>query len=278
MSEQFGRVVFLQAGTVALSGLRIAFTVERSTKQEPNPATVQVYNLAEDTRTKLSREKGAALALSAGYQGTAALLFSGDIRLVSHAKQGPDWVTTATCGDGARAYRNSFASASFGQGTPVETVVRALASALGVGPGNVDAVLAQGGFRRGLSQYSGGYTVHGPAQEELSRVLAALGLEWSIQDGQLQLLRPAQVLPGQAVLVSSRTRNLIGSPEYASPDKQRGPPTLKARMLLNSAVKPGVLVQVESTQVNGLFKVEKCVHAGDTHGPEWITEIEGKAV
>lgn len=278
MSEQFGRELFLQVGPVALSGLRVAFSVEKSTKAEPNPATVKVYNLSEGTREKLSREKGARMALSAGYVGTAAIIYSGDVRLVSHAKQGPDWVTTITAGDGERAYRNAFASASFGAGTPVATVVRGLAEALGVGPGNVDQAMSQGNFRRGLTQYSSGYAVFGPAQQELSKVMAALGLEWSIQEGQLQVLRPAEVLPGTAVLLSSRQRNLIGSPEYASPDKVNGSPTLKARMLLYPAVRPGVLVQVESTQVNGLFKVLKCVHTGDTHGPEWTTEVEGKAV
>lgn len=278
MSEQFGRVVLLQVGTVALSQLRVSFTVEKSTKADPNPATVQVYNLSEDTRTKLSREKGARMALTAGYVGTAALIYSGDVRVVSHAKQGPDWVTTLTSGDGERAYRNSFASASFGAGTPVATVVRSLAQALGVGTGNLEQALAQGGFRRSLTEYSSGYAVHGQAQRELSRVLTALGLEWSVQDGQLQVLRPAEVLPGTAILLSSRMRNLIGSPEYASPEKVKGPPTVKARMLLYPAVRPGVQVQLESAQVNGYFKVLKCIHVGDTHGQEWTTEIEGKAV
>lgn len=279
MSELFGRQVVLQVGDLQVRNLRISFSVTRSVKEEPNAATVSVYNLKEETRARLAREPGLAVFLSAGYESGGGLLFSGQTRKggVNSVKQGPDWVTKLECGDGAGAYSTANASVSLAKGSSAKDVVLALVKSLKVDPGNVEAALAKGGFRQGLTGYPSGYAFRGKASMGLSQVFASLGLQWSIQDGKLQVLRPAETAQGQALLLSP-TSGLIGSPEYAVPDKKGGPVTLRARSLLRAELRPGLRVVVRSREIDGAFKCLKVVHAGDSHGAEWGSDGDFVAV
>lgn len=275
MSVLFGRVAQVQVDTLLVTGLRITFKVEKKGSADPNTAQVVIYNLAETTRQQLSKLDSARVLLTAGYVGTAALLFAGDARRkvgIQHVRQGPDWLTKIECGDGERAYQDARFSGSFAAGTKVAEVAKAMARKLGVGLGNLEQALAGGGFRQGLSEYPLGFTAHGSASTELFRLLRGLGFEASIQDGQLLVLKPGEVAPGKAVLLSTRTKTIIGSPQYNSAEKDKGAPQLKVKTQLQPALKPGVPVKVESEAVSGSFKAKAVSHTGDTHGGEWTSD------
>lgn len=278
-----GRVYRLQVDTLLITGLRVAFSVAKSTAEEPNTCRISVYNLSEDTRARLSRMRGVPLRLEAGYTGNAALLFQGDTRRtpagIQHVKAGPDRVTTLECGDGETAYRYARYSGSYAPGTSVTKVAEDMAKALGVGLGNLEETLRAGGFRQGLQSFPAGFAARGRASEELNGLMRSLGLEASIQDGKLQVLKPGEPLKGQAVLLTPET-GLRGSPAYNSAEgkEKDGPPTLKVSSLLQPALRPGVQVRVEARTVRGFFKVKAVTHAGDTHGGDWASECTCVAV
>lgn len=270
--ELSGRVYRLQVDTLLITGLRVAFNVEKTSTSEPNKARIAVYGLNPDNRAHLSRLKSARVELSAGYEGNLAQLFLGDTRRgptgIQHAKHSTDWVTTLECGDGEEAYASARFSGSFAPGTSVADVARAMAASIGVGLGNLEETLKAGGFRQGLSTFPSGFAARGRAAEELTELLETLGLEASIQDGALVVLKPGDTLKGQAVLLTPET-GLLGSPAYNSgegKDAATAPPTLKVSSLLQPALRPGVQVRVESRAVTGYFKVKAVSHVGDTHG------------
>lgn len=276
------RRVRVQVGTLLFTELRASFTVEKTSTGEPNKARVSLYNLSEDTRNELTQMKQAQVTLEAGYPENLGLLFHGDTRRgpsgIQHEWAGTEWVTRLECGDGETAIRDARFVGSFARGTSVADVARAIAKELGVGMGNLEEVLAAGGFRQGLQAFSGGFSARGKASTELNRLLGSLGLEASIQDGKLQVLKPGETLKGQAVLLSTALGNIIGSPSYNSAEKQDGPPTLKVRTPLQPVLKPGVQVRIESRQVRGFFKVKAVVHSGDTHAGDWVSECNCLAV
>lgn len=280
--ELFDRRVRLQVEDLLFTDLRISFTVEKTSGAEPNKAKVSIYNLSADTRGRLSLLKHARVTLEAGFPENLALLFSGDTRRgpsgIQSEKSGTEWVTRLECGDGETAIRDARFIGSFGRGTSVVDVARAIAKELGVGMGNLEEALAAGAFRQGLQSFSGGFSARGKASTELNRLLTSLGLESSIQDGKLQVLKPGETLKGQAVLLSNQLRNIIGSPAINSAEKQDGPPTMKVRTPLQPMLRPGVQVKVESDQVQGYFKVKAVVHSGDTHGGDWVSECNCLAV
>lgn len=272
----FGRVARLQVDTLLITDLRITFNVELTSTEDPNKCKVTVTNLSADTRAQLSKLPSAHVVLEAGYTDTLARLFSGDVRRptgIQHEKSGPDWVTTIECGDGEEAYRAARFTGSFAPGTPVADVARAIAKSFNIPTGNLDDAMAAGNFRQGIQTFSGGYSARGRASTQFRELMDSLGLESSIQDGKLQVLKPTETLKGKAVLLSKDT-GMVGSPSYDSGEGKKKVTTLKVKSLLQPAIRPGVQLRVESEQVKGAFKVQTVVHAGDTHGGEWTSECK----
>jgi hypothetical protein len=151
-------------------------------------------------------------------------------------------------------------------------VLRALAESLGVGLGNsAAALLDPKTLRGGSSEFVSGTTVSGFAAEELTTLLRSVGMEWSIQDSELQLVGIGQPMPGEAVVLSPST-GLVGSPEPG----QKG--VVRCTTLLIPGLQPGGAIQIESEEVRGLFRIERADYVGDKSGPDWYAHLEGREV
>jgi hypothetical protein len=110
----------------------------------------------------------------------------------------------------------------------------------------------------------------------MTRILARHDLDWSIQDGKLQILAPDATRRSNEALIISQDAGMIGSPEYGAPSEKGKPPTLTVRTLLYPQITPGDKIQLitRTRTINGFFRVERVTHTGDTHGGDWQTSIE----
>jgi hypothetical protein len=270
MMEMFGRRAVLQMGTVEVDGLRVAFRIARDNKPEPNQGEVSVWNLSRNTRAKLADQE-VPVGLQVGYGGEISQLFSGDIPAdgISTVREGPDWVTTFRAGDGEKAYRTARIQESFGKGTKLADVLKKAAKQMGVGVGNALSKLADGDLEGAVTEMFGGAVLSGPVPRELDRLLRSYGYEWSIQDGQLQVVERDGHTDDEAVLLRPDT-GLIGSPE---PGKNG---FTKIRSLLQPQILPRRRVKLETASFDGFFVVAKVTHTGDTYGPEWYSEFEAE--
>lgn len=263
----FGREAVLRVESLELSGLRISFNVKKSEKKEPNTAEVKVYNLEASTRKALGNRKTARVQLLAGYAGSIAQIFAGDLRVAESMREGANWLTRFESGDGESSSRASRVNKSFAKLT-FRQMLNELASAIGVGAGNAPKLAEQGRFQGALQSLAKGSTINGRASEILDVIARSSGYEWSIQDGQLQFVQVGRTLQTEAVSLSPDT-GLLGSPELG----EKG--FITARSLLQPSIIPGRKVQVKSRQVDGFFKVTKLEHSGDTRGDDWSTTFEG---
>lgn len=253
-----------------VEGLRIRFKVKKNLKSEPNGLDLHVFNLGESTRSTL-QEAEVPVVLMAGYEDDAQVIFSGHSRAVDHRREGQDWTTHIQCGDGLKAFKG-YSRFSFGAGARVTDVLARIAKDLGIDVGDALARLKRGDLG---GVFLHGYAATGRAVRELDRVSRVLGLEWSIQDGQLQLLEPDE--PAQKeVLVLSADSGLIGSPDHKMAEDKKLPPLLRAKCLLNGGIRPGRLVKIEARTRTGFYRVESVEHEGDTHGSDWTTSWEGR--
>jgi hypothetical protein len=75
-----------------------------------------------------------------------------------------------------------------------------------------------------------------------------------------------------AILRDSSSGLLADPPASLTPKGE-----LKATALLNPEIGPGSIVSIVGGSVKGAFLVEKATYGGETHGPRWSVEIEGKA-
>jgi hypothetical protein len=252
---------------IVIENLRVQFKIEKSITRTPNKCELTISNCAPDTRTLL-QSKPTRIMLEAGYDGDLRHVITGDVRHgYSHYVDG-DWETVVELADGDRAYRYAAVSRCFPKGTNVVTALAYAASTMGL---QLSSDIAASSDLR--AQFATGRTLQGPARDELTRLLAPYGYHWSIQDGQLRILKDQNAAPGTAFLIAQST-GMIGSPEYAIPDKAGQPPQLKAQSLLYTDLTGGAMAQVQSEQINGFFRLNKITHDGDTHGDPWTSSIE----
>lgn len=263
-----GDFATISTDIVEIEDMRAQFKVDKGLGKDPNQCEVIVTNLSPARRAQVQTQ-GGKFILQAGYESGIRQLFIGDIRTIEHMRDGPNWHTRVTSGDGERAFRFARVNESFKGGIPVSEVVNALAGAMGLGLGNLSLVASS------LSgQYVNGFSAFGSAARELTRVLSGQGLSWSVQDGELLVLRDDQDT-GVVIPDLSPSTGLIGSPEFGAAEKNKGP-VLKFKTLLDGRVKAGGRVKVTSARYSGEVRVTKFTHTGDTAGGDWYTTIEGE--
>lgn len=255
---------------IVRSPFRMQFKIEKNLGKEPNKAECVITNLAPTTRADIEK-KPLLVRIEAGYESDANLeqVFVGDLRKGFTQRTGTDWETKLLMGDGDRGFRFAELSRSYIPGTRVKQVLDDITGAIGLKlPPSIAGALE---FEH---EYAGGYVADGTAEQELTHVLTPLGMSWSIQDGELQVLREGEPAPGEAHLIEE-DNGMIGSPEFGDPTKPGKPPILKVACSLRPKIKCGATIRVQARDIQGLFRVEKLTHTGDTRGKDWKTEIEG---
>ncbi len=282
MTDLFNRDIALTVGTLRIASrdevgldqavLRIAFDVMLSRARDPNKATLKIWNLNEDSRNSIQEQDRLDVTIEAGFTGTLSQIFKGDMRFGNSTREGSDWITALEAGDGAKQNRSARVKASFAGGTKVTEVLKKAANALGIGTGNLEQVIAAGSKRIGMTEFTNGTVLTGKAADAIDNITKSMGLEWSIQGGQLQILEPNETTQDEAVLLSTGS-GLIGSPTAG--EKGR----VKARSLLQPDIFPGRKVQIQSALFEGsFFKTEKVKHAGDTWSTNWFSDMELKPI
>lgn len=267
--ELYNRRCTLNVNGFQTKGLRVAFSVKKSRTKEPNTLTLSVIGLSADSRAKIESSKGKPIILSAGYEGNEALIFSGDVRFASTTREGSQVITKIEAGDGEAAYGFSPVKISAGKNASVADVIGSVADALGVKRGNLASMtgnLVKATFARGFSS-------NGQASKVLDDLLGTHGMTYSIQNGQLQIMKGVQPADPGAVLLTKDT-GMIGSPEEQTPDKKTKIAVVKVKSYLMPQLKPGGVVEIRAEKVRGQFLINKVSHDGDTHGPTWYTTAE----
>lgn len=282
MSELFGRDFRVTLGTRLIRArpddlekarptLRVTFQIVRSISADPNTAEVAIYNLSEASRSAI-QEKDIPTIIEAGYVNNLAQLFSGNLTFARHERDGIDWISNFEAGDGSLAFQSSRINESFAPGTKIEAVIERVAECSGLGLGNLIEELDKGNFRGALTEFKKGYSSSGKCINELKALTSSAGLNLSVQDGQVQVLREGGTNGDDAVVLSSST-GLIGSPEVGEDG------IVTAKSLLQGKLSPGRPVRIESKLIDdGFFRIEKVTHTGDTAGEDWYSEIEARPI
>lgn len=267
----YRRTYTLVLGTHDVTGLHIRFRVEKTLKVQPNTCSIDVYNLAPETRESLEKATSIPVRLEAGYADENELIYLGEVRSATSVTEGPDIVTHVEAGDGEKAIAGARISIPVGPKTPADVALRAIARTLqpfGVGLGNLDAV-AKRLASSGKAIFPSGRVLTGRAISELVDFANSAGLEFSIQDGKLQFLDKGKALDGKAFLLTSDT-GLVGSPSVDT----KG--IVNAQTLFIPGLRPGVQVVFDSHSVHGGYRVQKCIYTGDFAGKDWYVELEAK--
>lgn len=275
-AELWDRRCTVTVDTLELPGFDVEFEVTKTLKPEPNTCELRVYNLSEDHIAQLEelrpREKlatrGIPCRIEAGYASGTSLIWLGDLRTVETVYESPNWVTRVASGDGEKGWQNARQHVSYGPRTPLDTALRAMVRALGIGEGNLSKFVARL-KQAGVANFPHGTVISGATSREMRDFARSAGLEFSIQDGALQLTDVGRALDLEAILLSPST-GLVGSP---SVDSQG---VLSCECLMIPGVVPGRLVVMDATRVKGNYRITRATWKGSTGGDDWGISIEAK--
>jgi hypothetical protein len=128
----FDRVVELRVGDTDITGLDIAFEIEKDESPEPNPCHVEIYNLSSENRATLSKYQNVPVLLKVGYKGRVGVIFQGDMMRCHHVHEQASWKTVLASGEGLLAIQTKRINKNYAKGTPIKTVIEDLARQMGI--------------------------------------------------------------------------------------------------------------------------------------------------
>lgn len=263
---------------------RVTFEIVKDHQANPNQATIKVYNLNDADQHKVRYEYD-EIMVNAGYEGAAGMIFRGNIKHVYRYREGNDWIVQIDAGDGDFDFRNAVINESFAAGVSDATLIDRICGTFSTTKkGAVQGVASSGRVR--------GKVVSGNSRTVLNDLALQNDCNWSIQDGQLQII-PAKGYLDSEVVVVNATTGMLGVPEQ----DDKG---VKINILMNPLLRINGRVKLDNDNIKrkqidpmlekereedaqktpsmldpeGIYKIYKITHKGDTRGQEWVSKIE----
>lgn len=264
-----------------LSELRIKFAIKKTDGQTPNTATIRVYNLTKDTANKIQKEFTSVM-LQGGYESNYGILFSGNAKRIGKGSDNnTDSYLEIQAADGDTAYNFATVNATIAAGATQRDQIEAAAKVMkgkGVETGYIEP--------NNEAKLPRGKVMYGMSRDYLRQSANSCSASWSIQNGVVQFVPLAGVLPNEAIVLNSGT-GLIGKPEQTNTG-------IKFRCLLNPKLLVGGAVQIDQKDIaegqleegpktskdrapaelasDGFYRVVSLELTGDTRGQDWYCE------
>lgn len=249
-------------------GLDIRFKIEKTLTEQPNTAEIEIFNANDQSRAAF-QVKPSLVCIEAGYGAELARLFEGDLMFAASEHQSVDWITKVTAAEGGRAYSRARINRSYASGTTYLQAIKETAKSMGLKvPTNVSEA------KDLAKQFVSGATLTGPSSAQMTKLLKANGMGWSVQNGQLQVLTEFGVRADEAIVISRKT-GMVGSPVLGAPKEPGDPVSIKVRTLLEPALLPGGRIRVIADNVDGLFRIDKVSISCTNFEQDFYSDVEG---
>ena len=274
------RLIAGQAGQVGFeigegpTPLHVSFSFQKADLKSQNTGKVSIWNLNPQHLAELSKDD-CVVSLKAGYGSVMPLIFTGVVTYTSTSLDGADRCTQLELVDNRIEVRDTYASVSYSGTVNTKTLIQDAADQMGV------AVTFS--YNAEFVDLPNGFSFVGPAKDVLTKACDCSSLQWSIQNGVLQVKKPGDVMSKEVYVLSPDT-GLLGIPKQiqVSDDKD----TSKAQhgwdveYLMNAAINIDDYVKLESKMVTGFFRVYSLEIEGDNVEGSWtctarLLEVSG---
>ncbi len=264
--------------------LRINFKIEKSLVGYPNLGNIKIYNLSENSRNQIE-EENLKIQLFAGYvDGEAPLLFDGDIINVVHQKSGVDWITEIFAADGINILSTATINKTLKAGVDTEQIYNELVSQMeGISKGVTEGLKNCLSGKRSLLR---DLQLTGNVKDWLDKIAKDCGFEYSVNDGVIETVPTGLPVSDVPTIVINQGTGMIGSPE-------RTEIGINVKHFLLPELKLGRTIRVESIseKINvgnlffrkippvrneGIYRIDKLIHSGDTRDNLWESQIQAR--
>lgn len=262
--------------------LHINFDFEKSDNPTSNTGKLQISNLNNEHKAILS-EEGCIVEIRAGYSDTLGSIFLGGVMNPSETLQNADRTLELELFDG-QSYNDTVGSISMNGVVTGTSLLSELQSKMGI----ESAILTEkASSMLQTAKYSNGYCYVGKLKTALQSLTSKADLNYSIQNGVLQIFAAGEAVTTQAYVISVDT-GLISIPKKITvsqsatsksgsmkggvsltTETKNGIPGYEIEYLINGAIGINDLVKIESKEVNGIFRVCKQHYMGDNYSGDW---------
>ena len=264
-------------------GLDVSFSIRRHSALEPQPSTVTIWGLAEETRDAISRAVAEAreqayltstqlqtgvIRVSAGRPGDRLVEICSDqiVDVPTHERDGADWRTTIRAFDGRLPWAHGKVSETRSETVDPIEVARQQQISLGLQAGGdyTLAELAPDLVARGFTGYAGGITMFGAFVDQNQ----AVGLQARFSRGALVWYRAdeAEIVPAVELVEGATLLHLDPPAAFGY---------RKAKALLNPLLEVGrqIFVRAARGQRLGPYRVDEVTYSGGTRETTWYADL-----
>lgn len=259
-----------------VSQLRCQFEIVKSCYLEANQSTITIYNLSPNSENKLIKS-GQRIIIEAGYNGDCyGKIFEGNvIQPIRSKENGVDYKLTLVSMDSDRYITYGLVGVALVAKQSMRDAVDACTS-------KATVPTEQGYILDSNINYPRGKILFGKASTYLNQIAKSVNGTYYNEDGTVNIVS-AKGLPDDTILDIGPQTGLIGSPtqiEYG----------IKFKCLLNPLITTNTLVHIDNKKIEGyryqqgqaireldnqgIYRVIKLTHYGDSRGTDWYTECE----
>jgi hypothetical protein len=270
--REYELVIQNRESSVTINGARINFEITKSLIAQENTAYISIYNIGQGTRELISREYS-TLLLKVGYSGNRQLsqLIFGDITSSDVTKTQSDSVTKLQVIEGSRRLRERIIDISLDNNPTLRDVLDRVSFKTGY-PLKIIGLDTSAVFDKSYSDI-------GTVDVILDHIAQSSNFKWSLQNGTL-LIVGLKSNGATAGFVLNSATGLLLNPDsiklYESTldvdiiEKERK----NILALLQPNISVGEIIEVDSQDIKGTYRVTKIKHTGDSMANEWYSNIE----
>jgi len=280
--SQFDRLISViintQSSRFTIKNLHISFTVQKTESSDSNKCSISIYNLSDSTINTI-KESGLTAILNAGYkQGKGEeVLFIGDICNVSTQYEFPNKITMIDLYDGQKALTYSKTSVSYREGADSLQILRDALNKFGL-PIKTDLtklVLKN-------KQFLNAFSFAGSTKTLVDTLTKHLGLDWSIQNGELKLYTKEKLESYILINLSSET-GLLNVPESIkiqskekTGERKEEIDGFRIKALLQPKAEPAGTISLTSRNIpkGSKFRIYSVNHIGSNYEGDFQTVME----
>lgn len=248
--------------------LRVSFNINKDLEKAENKATVNIYNVNEDSYKMLQKiNETYYINVCIGYgDGSKSQIFYGNIEKSTYTRDRSDWILSIDSKDGQDVIQNSIINKSYSGNMTVKDMLLNMIDSSNELTKDVFSNTKKWIIEKlstNNKKTQNGLSISGRLLDEANKLLKEVGASLSIQDGKAQVIFVNSNNKTDIVLLSPNT-GLIGSPINKGADEG-----IEFKCLLIPLINPGGLVKIESRYIADYFRVDKVQFKGDTHGNDW---------
>lgn len=278
----------VNGNSVNVSNLRCKFEITKVSYYEPNYIVVTIYNMTAATENQMINSAYYVI-VEAGYDSGNhyGLIFKGQVVQPIRGKEnGTDYFLKLVCIDNVRYMTYATMCNTFVANQTMRDAVNMCIT----NPVNPELKTNPGTIEVADITYPRGKVLFGSASTYLEQAARSSNSTFYFDDDKANIVSAIQPPQGEVVSLTPQS-GLIGTPSQIV--LSTGGIGVTAKCLLNPMITPGSMIHLENVRIQamqydysrntngyrpldneGLYRVIRVVHTGDTRGDEWYSEFE----